>query len=79
MELSQILQKELVENCELENLEKLMDSKTPKDATVFFHLMSLGLKCVSKNHRHRPEMEIVLKELEQPLQCEYSFPLKRHH
>ena len=56
-----------------ENLEKLIDNKIPKDAAIFNHLMILGMKCVSKNHRHRPEMEIVLKELEQPLQCKYHW------
>lgn len=63
------LLKEHVENCELENLERLIDNKIAKDAVIFYHLMSLGMKCVSKNHRHRPEMEMVLKELEQPVQC----------
>ncbi|PSN38883.1 hypothetical protein C0J52_18970, partial [Blattella germanica] len=46
----------------------MIDNKIPKDVAIFYHLMLIGKKCISKLHRNRPEMDLVLKELEQPPQ-----------
>lgn len=60
-----LFQKEHVESCVETELQAIMDRKAGYDEQrVFFYLIQLGKCCVSHKPKDRPDMEVVLKQLE---------------